>query len=91
MDILYIVLAFSVLWISAAIFWLIFQAASLIKNFNDVLAEVKDKVDSIENAISGIRHRFESATGSLGVVVGGIEKLVEYVVEKKRKKDIVRT
>ncbi|TAK03977.1 hypothetical protein EPO34_02345 [Patescibacteria group bacterium] len=86
LDILYIVLAFCALWVSAAMFWLIFQAAMLVKNFNDVLAEVQDKVDRIEYAISTIRHRFESATGSMASVLAPMERLVDYVIEKRGKK-----
>ena len=90
LDILYIVLAFCALWVSAAMFWLIFQVAMLIKNFNDVLSEVQDKIDRIEHAITSIRHRFDGATGTMANVLAPIEKLVDYVIERRKKKDVVR-
>jgi hypothetical protein len=86
LDILYIVLAFCALWVAAATFWLIFQIASVVKNFNDLLAEVQDKVERIEGAISGIRHKFESMGGSMTALVIGIEKVIGYAIEKRRAK-----
>ena len=86
LDILYIVLAFCALWVAAATFWLIFQIAMVVKNFNELLGVVEEKVEHIEGAITSIRHRFDGASGSFNTLIGGIEKVVDYVVEKRRKK-----
>ena len=86
LDILYIVLAFCALWVAAAMFWLIFQVASVIKNFNDLLKVLEEKADRIEGAISAIRHKFESMGGSMTALVLGIEKAVNYAMEKRKAK-----
>ncbi len=82
-DILYIVLAFCALWLTAVIFWLVWQIATILKNVNDVLDEAKETMNKIEAALTGIRAKFESTSSTLGVVVNSLANVVEYVVEKK--------
>ncbi len=86
LDILYIVLAFCALWLTAAIFWLVYQVALIIKNVNDAVHTATDAIGKIEVAISAIRSKFDSTSATLGTVLGATTKLVDYVLEKKEKK-----
>lgn len=85
-DILYIVLAFCALWVTAFMCWLIWQIAMILKNINDVMSEAREKIAKIEEAITGIRNKFERATVGLSFLVDGIRKVVEYAIEKKTEK-----
>ena len=85
-DILYIVLAFCALWITAFMCWLIWQVAMILKNVNDTMTEAREKMAKIEEAITAIRGKFEKATIGLSFLGDGIRKLVEYVIEKKVEK-----
>ncbi|MBU0531430.1 hypothetical protein KKG31_08690 [Patescibacteria group bacterium] len=85
-DILYIVLAFSVLWFTAFVCWLIWQVAMILKNVNDTLTEAREKMSKIEATLAAIRERFDHATGSLSLLVEGGKRVIDYVVEKKREK-----
>ena len=85
LDILYIVLAFSVLWLTAAIFWLIWQVASIFRTANETLHLAQDTLGKIENALDGIKSKFESATGALGLVVTASTQVVDYLLEKRKK------
>jgi len=85
-DILYIVLAFCALWITAFMCWLIWQVAMILKNVNDTMSEAREKMAKIEEAITAIRGKFEKATVGLSFLGDGIRKLVEYVIEKKIEK-----
>lgn len=86
LEILYIVLAFCVLWFTAALFWLIWQVATMLRNVNDAVAEGREVMHKVEAALAGIHQKFESATSSMGVVVQLAAKGLEYVMEKKVKK-----
>jgi hypothetical protein len=84
-DILYIVLAFCVLWFTAAVFWLIWQMASILKNVNDTLGEAREIMEKIEDSIAKIRKKFESIPTSVMIAAEGVKKVVDYAVDKKRK------
>jgi len=87
LEILYIVLSFCVLWLSAAMFWLIWQVANILKSVNSFLDEAKHTLEKIENSISAIRDRVEHMTSASRVVFDGLKAVVDYVVDRKRATD----
>jgi len=86
LEILYIVLAFCVLWISAVVFWLLWQVASIMRRANDTIGLVQETLAKMESAIDGIRKKFDSTGAALGAVVHTTGKAVEYLIEKKMNK-----
>ena len=88
LDILYIVLAFCILWLTAGLFWLIWQVASILRNINVTMADAREKMAKIETAITGLKTRFEKATSIVAVLVDGMKTLVEYGIEKKFSKTV---
>jgi len=85
LEILYIVLSFCVLWFTAAVFWFLWQLATILKNVNDTIADARDKMNKIEQALSGIRAKFDSASSLVGLGANTAAKAVEFVMEKKKK------
>lgn len=85
-DILYIVLAFSVLWFTAFVCWLIWQVAMILKNVNDTLSEAREKMAKIDATLAAIRDKFEHASTSLSLLVEGGKRVIDYVVERKKEK-----
>lgn len=83
LDILYIVLAFCALWLSAAFFWLIWQIASMFKRVNDTVTQVQETMGKIEKALDGIRQKFDHTSTALGAIMHTATKAVEYFMEKR--------
>lgn len=86
LDVLYIVLAFCTLWLTAGIFWVIWQVAVVIRTVNTAVGQVQETMGKIEMAVTGIRSKFDNTSASLGAVVHTATKAVEYLLEKKTKK-----
>ncbi len=84
LDILYIVLAFCVLWFTAALFWLLWQIAMIFRNINMAVSDLREKLVKIEEAISFIRGKFDHASSMLTILVSGVGKVVEYAMERRR-------
>ena len=85
-DVLYIVLAFCVLWLSIFVCWLIYQVAMILKNVNDTISELREKIAKIEEAISFMRNKFDKATSGITLLSEGIKKVVDFTIERKRDK-----
>lgn len=83
LEILYIVLAFCVLWISAVVFWLLWQVASIMKRANDTVTIVQETLAKMEAALDGIRRKFDSTGTALGAIMHTTGKALEYMIEKK--------
>ena len=86
LEILYIVLAFCVLWISAVVFWLLWQVASIMKRANDTISLGQETLAKMEAAIDGIRKKFDATGSALGAVMHTTTKAVEYLIQKKMAK-----
>lgn len=84
LDILYIVLAFAVLWITAALFWLVWQIATIARTVNATLNEAREKIAKIEDALNAMRARFEKATSTGTVLVEGVKRVVDYAIDRKK-------
>ncbi|PJA45152.1 hypothetical protein CO174_04950 [Candidatus Uhrbacteria bacterium CG_4_9_14_3_um_filter_50_9] len=86
LEVLYIVLAFCALWFTAGIFWIIWQIATVIRTVNMAVGQVQETMSKMEEAITGIRSKFDNTSASLGAVVHTATKAVEYIMEKKLNK-----
>ena len=82
LEILYMVLSFCALWFTAAVFWFFWQLATVLKNVNDTVSDVRDKMHKMEVALTGIREKFDHASSLLGLGANTAVKAVEYVLKK---------
>lgn len=95
-DLLYIVLSFSVLWVTVFLCWLIYYLVSILRNANEMVEELRERFRGIEDAIRSIRDKMEHATSTLSFVSEGVMRLIQYfisrgkgtaeTIEKKKKK-----
>lgn len=91
LDIFYIVLAFCVLWLTIAFFWLIWQVASILRNVNDTLAAARDAIDKIEVAITALKDRFTTGMGAMKMAGETALKVIDYAVEKKNARAVKKS
>lgn len=82
-DILYLVIAFCVLWLTVFLCWLLFYFISIVGNVRKVIKSIQDKVEKIEAVIDLLKEKIEHSATYLGLIVEGVTKIVEYFKEKK--------
>lgn len=90
-DILYIVLAFCILWLTIFLSWLLFYIVSLVKNLRWFIKGAKDNVANVIKSIDGIKEKIENSFSHLGFLADAAKRLLAYFVEsnlsgKKRRK-----
>lgn len=85
LDILYLVLSFCALLFTIAVFWFFWQLATILKNVNDTFSDARDMMRKMEEALNGIREKFDRASSLVGLGANTAAKAVEYVIEKKKK------
>lgn len=78
LDILYVVLALCVIWFTVFLCWLLYQAARVLKNANDIIENVQTKLEIITEAVEFMRKKVDHVSGHMGI----ISKLVSSIVEK---------
>lgn len=86
-DLLYIVSSLAILWFTVFLCWLLYQAARVLKNANDIIESVSQKLELIVEAVHFIRDKVEKLSGTMGLMntmVGGL--LEKFVVGKLTQK-----
>lgn len=91
-DILYLVIAFSVLWLTAFLCWALYYVISILRDTADLIEDVKSKLDMLTSAIEGMRDRMSKSVSALGTMATGakfamglFEKHAEKAVKKAKK------
>lgn len=84
-DILNIVLAFCILWFTAFLCWALYYVISLLRDASRTAAEIRDRLHAIDDAVRGVRERFETAVGSFGAFTAGLKLLMGYLEKRKEK------
>ena len=86
-DLLFIVLSLAILWFTVFLCWLLYQAARVLKNANDIIENVSQKLELLVGAIDFIKEKVEKLSSSMGIMnamVGGL--LEKFVVNKLTQK-----
>ena len=83
LDILYFVLSIAVGIIALFLTWLLYQAARFIKNANDIVEIITEKLELINEAVQFMQKRVDKVSRHMNSVTGILTTLVENFVMKK--------
>lgn len=84
-DILYLVLAFSILWFTAFVCWALYYLISILRDAARLIEDVHEKLDAIDKAIQGVRDRLTKGASSLSTMATGAKLLMDIVGTQKAK------
>jgi len=85
-DILYIVVAFCVLWVTIFLCWVIYYVAMILRQTYGLMSDVKDKMQAIDEAIRGVREKLDNTSTYLALIADGAKYLIGHLAERKEKK-----
>jgi len=85
-DLLYIVIAFCVLWLTIFLAWFIYYLAMIMRQVFLVIKETRDKLDKINKTIKEFKKKMEHGAAYLNLINEGIDKVSEVVKGKGGKK-----
>ncbi len=83
-DILYIVLAFSVLWLTIFISWLLYYFISIIRSVNRVVSGLSKTLEKVEEAVKVVKEKIEHSASYFVVAAEALKEVVKYVIEKRQ-------
>jgi len=64
-DLFYIVLAFSALWLTIFLCWMIYSVAVILRNANDVIHEMRERLRGISESLDFMRDKVDVLAGSV--------------------------
>ena len=84
-DILYLVIAFCVLWITVFLCWMFYYVTRILKNANAIAEEFRSRLQILTEAIHYVRGKVENIHSLLSVAGGGVAGMVKNIVSNKAK------
>lgn len=84
-DILYLVIAFCVLWITVFLCWMFYYVTRILKNANEIAEEFRSRLQILTEAINYVRGKVENIHSLLNMAGGGMAGMMKDMVSKKAK------
>lgn len=84
-DILFLVLAFCVLWFTAFVCWALYYVITILRDASNAVSEIRDRIAAIDDAVRMVREKVEASFGSFGVAAAGMKMLGSYLAKRKEK------
>lgn len=86
-DLLYIVLSLAVLWFTIFLCWLLYQAARILRNANNIIESITEKLELITDAMHFVKEKVDKMSGVMGIMNSAVGELAEkFIVGKLTKK-----
>jgi hypothetical protein len=82
-DILFLVLAFCVLWFTAFACWALWYVITMLRAASKVVGDVRDKLKAIDEAIRGVREKVEHSANYLGILASSLKIIMSYFEDRK--------
>lgn len=84
-DILFLVIAFCILWVTVFLCWMFYYVTRILKNANAIAEEFRSRLQILTEAINYVRGKVENIHSLLGMAGGGVAGMVKNIVNKKAK------
>ncbi len=85
-DILYLVLAFCVLWFTIFLAWAIYYVAMILREFKTMLTDLRKKVELLENVLKAFKEKLESTSSHMKLLVETAVNVAEFIKDRKKEK-----
>lgn len=83
LDLLYLIIAISVLWIAAMLTWLFFEGALVLRNVNRTIKSIREKAQWVEKKIVGIGDKFEASSAYINTIAKGGQMIAKIIRDRK--------
>jgi len=81
-DLLFIVIAFCVLWLTIFIAWFIYYLAMIMRQAYQATKDMRERINKIDEVIQSLKEKIEHSASYLGLISEGVKKITEVVKEK---------
>jgi len=81
-DILFLVLAFAVLWITIFLSWMLYHLIGILRDARETVHGLRKAADAVETAMSHIKGKFEAIVNLVGLFGEGIKAVMSRLAER---------
>lgn len=82
-DILYLVLAFCVLWFTIFVCWLLYYFIAIMREARGMAQDVRDRLNRVAAGIEALKEKFEHSLHVFSGIAEGIKYVGSYLSERR--------
>ncbi|MFA6410420.1 MAG: hypothetical protein WCW26_02475 [Candidatus Buchananbacteria bacterium] len=84
-DLLFIIIAFAILWLTVFFCWALYYVVVMLKNFSKMTISVREKLELVDNILKLIHDKLEKGSNHMALVTDSVIKLVGFAMDKQSK------
>ena len=89
-DILYIVLAFCVLWLTIFMSWLLYYFIGMARSMYRIVKGASDTIKKADDLIKTIKEKVEHSASYFVIAAEALKEVVKYVIEKRKESNVAK-
>ena len=82
-DILYLVLAFCVLWFTIFVCWLLYYFIAIMREMKGTANDVRERINRVMSALDTLKEKFERSLNIFAGIAEGIKYVGSYVMDRR--------
>lgn len=84
-DLLFVVLAFCILWITVFVSWLLYYFIMIVRDTKALVSQVRGAVEKIEELTRVAHDKMERSAASFTLVAQAVKELITWGIQQKTK------
>jgi hypothetical protein len=89
-DLLFIILAFCILWLTIFLSWLLYYVISIVRDAESLVRQIKGAVEKVDHLAHTVREKFEHSAASFTLVATAVKELIIWAMQERNKKQVGR-
>ena len=82
-DILYLVLAFCVLWFTIFVCWLLYYFIAIMRETRGMAKDVRDQMNRLMSIFDGLKEKFERSLNIFSGIAEGVKYVGTYLMDRR--------
>lgn len=85
-DLLFVVLAFCVLWLTVFLSWLLYYVIAIVRDTEALIRQVRGAVEKVDELAHAVHDKFERSAASLTLIAQAVKELIVWGIQERSKK-----
>ena len=84
-DLLYVVLAFCVLWLTVFLSWLLYYVIAIVRDAEALVRQVRGAVEKVDQLAHALHDKMERSAASLTLIAQAVKEMIVWAIQERAK------
>lgn len=84
-DLLFVVLAFCVLWLTVFLSWLLYYVIAIVRDAESLVKQMKHAVEKVDSLAHAVHEKMERSAASMTLIATAVKDLIVWGIQERAK------